>query len=1654
MACHWGTYKLLLYKNYITRFKHWVLTAFEVISPIFLFLVIIAARDVIAKPPIHVGNNTYFPIYTKTEMIASLDKHLTHIYYFPKNVITSKIMDDTRKCLLFPANQIIGFDSESDLLNANAKQSLEDRLSNILAVYFEDIPHSNNTLKKLKYTIRTSSRESKELFYNYVDDYYLASMAFIDQPFAQTQICIDESFMNSVSQPSRKTEISIQQMPYPPYDKIDRGDAILRTTVCTIATIAFLCFFTLEPYFVGAEKSTGINVLMAMNGVQMYQNLFCWLLSSIPIIILTITPITVLFTVPFTDNHSFIYYGNSFIFWLVLLFHSIHLMSLGYHISSFFSKPLYMESATVIVYMAMMFLHRLMLERHHETLALYLGIIFPNALIHTTIENINAYESKLIGINWRNLFTPGLSSYGTGGSIGCIIIFSILGSIIHLALALYVHALFPGKYGVPKHPLFFLKWVKKNKVSGDDEMIDLNYIHDDQKHFEPVQQGSLIPGIQIRNVTKKYSSIFHPSVKVQALKGVSLDFYKGQISALLGHNGAGKTTLMSILTGMTDPTSGTIYVNGENLKTDLNEVLGNMGLCPQEDIVFPDLTVYQQLKFFGLLKNNYTDGAKLDEMITYYLRKLNLYDKKNSMPITLSGGQKRKLCLAMAFITDASVLILDEPTSGMDPENRRDVWDIILRTRGEKTIIITTHSMEEADVLGDRIAILQMGQLKSYGTSMFLKKQYGHGYLEISLSIETWCDPSKITTFFGPNVETRSFDSRKMMLSVPFNDSLPETLDQLESRKKEFGITGISVSVITLEEVFLEITKEEEDTTDTKEPLIASSERVSGWQLLSQATFALVEKKYLYHRKNQGLFWLTVLLPLVHVLLLLLGQADDDNIFPVQRLALDVYNSPYALIFTDDASVGEKYKNLIEMSNGKAQYIQPGISLTEGLLMKGRDDIETYQRNFITSAEFNVTENTLYANAFYSGTAVLSMPIAVNLLTNALLKAQAGDEYSIDVSRQRLPNMNELTNIDPVMISVLAFQNAFSFVFFLFISTALFVIHLIKENASQMKQLQRMTGISAPTYWGITYICDIFVFLLSIMFLVIGIYLVDTMYDMRQYYCKEIGITVLLLVLYAICALPIIYIFSFLKNSVNTVLKLLYFVPLIAVFTDIIAAVTLTAVEGSSPWVKPIRIIIQHILPLIPHVSFTKGYVAFLAVSYANTRCRQMPSHFEDILCSHGDPCCALQCNDGVCQNYFPYNKTVDGIGNLKESILYLIFSSFLFIALLLIMEEKVIQKFFAAKRGYNLIASSQDMNEDVKEEKGVISAEINKRRKQINEITNTNNSLLDDENENVFLAYELSKTYGKTVAVKEVNFRVRRDECFGLLGVNGAGKSTTFKMLTGDEIPNSGIVMLGNADLRSRRVKYLSEMGYCPQTHALIPSFNAFDHLRLFARLRGVPRSELNSEVISWISRLNLSKCASQPSSTYSGGNKRRLSIAIAVIGSPKLVLLDEPTTGVDPTAKRAVWCVLRSCQASGQSIIITSHSMEECEALCGRLVIMVKGEIMCIGPIQELKQRLGAGFDIGIKLKLNRTNKDVDDIKTHIQEALPCDFRDENMGYLLYHVTDPKTTWKTMFEVMTGVKNRWHCVEDFSVLSSTLEELFIRIARNSKDSAVKDFV
>jgi len=218
-----------------------------------------------------------------------------------------------------------------------------------------------------------------------------------------------------------------------------------------------------------------------------------------------------------------------------------------------------------------------------------------------------------------------------------------------------------------------------------------------------------------------------------------------------------------------------------------------------------------------------------------------------------------------------------------------------------------------------------------------------------------------------------------------------------------------------------------------------------------------------------------------------------------------------------------------------------------------------------------------------------------------------------------------------------------------------------------------------------------------------------------------------------------------------------------------------------------------------------------------------------------------------------------------------------------------------------------------------------------------------------------LSKRFGELRAVDRISFEVTPGELFGLLGPNGAGKTTTISMVSGLLRPDEGTVTLGEYNLweSPRQAKRL--LGLVPQEVALYEEFSVRENLFFWGGLYGVARAELKTNVDEILQRVGLAERDREPVSRYSGGMKRRLNLAIGLVHRPKVLLLDEPTVGIDPQARNAILEIIRDIARQGTTILFTTHHLEEAEKLCDRIAIMDHGQILQTGSVRELAKVVG---------------------------------------------------------------------------------------------------
>ena len=293
---------------------------------------------------------------------------------------------------------------------------------------------------------------------------------------------------------------------------------------------------------------------------------------------------------------------------------------------------------------------------------------------------------------------------------------------------------------------------------------------------------------------------------MKAVDDLSIKIRRGEVFGFLGPNGAGKTTAIKMMVGLLKPTQGKTIIDGEEIKAGSRVVKEKIGVCPQEVTVWERLTTYENLKMIGELYG--VPRRKLDERISWLLDSLQLEDKRKSQARHLSGGMKRRLNLAMALVHDPEIIVLDEPSPGLDPQSRLVLWDFIeqIPKKGDKTVILTTHFMEEADRLSNTVAIIDHGSLLVNNTPDNLKASVGEGDI-LELAFEEGADLKSAATDFDTRDDVISAIVSGNQVIIRVHDAM-RRLPELFTFVKDHGSEIIDVRYrgTTLEDVFISLT--------------------------------------------------------------------------------------------------------------------------------------------------------------------------------------------------------------------------------------------------------------------------------------------------------------------------------------------------------------------------------------------------------------------------------------------------------------------------------------------------------------------------------------------------------------------------------------------------------------------------------------------------------------------------------------------------------------------------------------------------------------------------------------------------------------------------------------------------------------------------------
>lgn len=1650
-------------KNWLVRKHHPILTLLEILCPLGLFYFLAYLRNrtgVIQTGQRH--NATIYNYTTEADIInfsepAEIPMATVYFGYAPVTPFTTEFIRQFNSTALgkkMAAKYVTfnGFESETEF-NKFLRDTFKDVpygvINNGFGIIFENLEKDSSAVpKNFKYKIRNthlgwSTDRLFPSYYSIVTGPGYGGRDYMDRGFLAFQMAIDQVYMN-MANPSRKSnfQMVLQRFPYPPYIQNDLSQAVflIIMPICTMLSFVLICPSILKRLV--EEKNTGVKELMKLMGLDTWLIWAGWLVNAMMVYTISVVVITVILCGSLDAAKgpviTYVHWSVVFVFFFLFCAASVCFI---FSISSPFTRPNIAMCIGILVWVLVFsFLQALDRTLMSFPTKILLGMFFPLMTIFYGFEVTSIYEGRKEMLTWTNLFDDG--DRGHGVSMGIAMLLFICNCVIHYLITMYIDAIKPGSYGIAKPWYFMFEPLIRKR---DNETQDHNtngYDENNDTNYERPQSGLKV-GLRIQNLRKVFGSTVFQS-GVVAVDKVNLDVYQGEITALLGHNGAGKTTTMSMITGMFSPSSGSVYFKGYNIFDKIQHFRSNLGLCPQANMLFSYLNVIEHLIFFGMLKGlSYSESQKEGLNL---LSLLNMKEKKTSLVSHLSGGMKRKLSLAIALIGKPEVLMLDEPTSGMDPESRREMWDILSGLRGDRIIMITTHYMEEADVLGDRIAIMDHGRVSCYGTTLFLKKLYGTGY-SLTIMKDGHADAQNITSVIRghiPSVEVKSLLPGQVTYNLPQESrpSFSTMFEGLEARQSKLGIKGVGIAYTSMEEVFLRVggigrgENSEADNGSTNTYImdsgihkdISSKEltynKVTGLKLVLRQFWSLFRKKQIYCFRK----WLPSLIFLVMPLLCLYfgvrTDLDSVNVTPLE-LSLDLYGETPVYISADPSAksdVTNAYVNLIN-KQGSSPYVS-NTYIIDKLLAAGADNVAIYRALTIVAAEFSETS----ANGLYSSIALHAAPISLNLISNALLQsdpATSSNQITVVNHPIDLPNKySEFgcgnTSIFTMMITSFLWVSVVP-IGLLFLLTD-FIAFPNTERVSNAKQLQLMSGVSPPLYWLATFVWDYIVWLVITVLMLGMIYV----FDRRDTYWhpKEISIFLLIVLLFGVSGIVYTYFFSYLAKTSGGATCLFLILNLIL---GLISAVVMYVVDNvirSENIHSIIYNIVDIALLINPYYTASTSLMHFAIIAIGNRDCT---------LCfSTPNPDCV--------KSYLVWQDKNNTHG-LMKFILFLAFDWIIYLVLILLIDYSIMSKIKNAIMGSKIATVDPDFQEDtdVRDERDMVIAARNSR---------------GDKSAVVMTVDGLAKKFNRNfVAVHGISFQVSAGECFGILGVNGAGKTTTFRMLTGDELPTAGGAYIYNYSLAKNRAKFLEQIGYCPQFDGINEVLTGQEMLQHFAAIRGIPSRHMKKEIDDWIKMLGLEEYRHRRCGTYSGGNKRKLSTAMALVGDPPLVCLDEPTSGVDPVARRNLWNVLIRCQKSGQAIVLTSHSMEECEALCARLTILVQGRMMCIGSTQHLKTRYGQGYTIMMKLHSHSDSHSLmllpqlkQDIETTFR--LNCFLKDEHQGFLHYHLPDNSIPLSRIFSSINQLKERHAIIEDYSVADTTLEQVFLAFAKDSESA------
>lgn len=1694
-----GQFRALIYRNLTIKKRDKRKTLTELLMPLYWILILAIIR-------ISIGDTVLDPVNTPHGQASLMNSTLylsdetIHVAPNTKEVISvmEGVLSISRGLgsLLY----VHYYDTEEELV----KMFSDNKTSTKFAVIFPDDPLANKS-----YSLRfnpvlayipssqlwSGGQECRDQYHGFglqVD--HCTPNSYYYSGFSALQTIIDMVLINQTSTTAvdiKVPEITVENFPRGRYES--NGAMTLRNIVPLYMVFAWAQFIVYMMMLVVEEKEKKLKESMKMMGLRDSVYWLSWftvyamyvlLLSLVCIILL---PLATVFQK-----------ANLFLLFLLFVLYGSSSIMFGFMLTPFFNKAKVAGVVGNLVQISLSLLFYLQVYLEDEVnpgLFWGLGIFSPCAFAFA-IDKVIYFDYAANGITYTSLWDgPGLPFAGS------LIMISV-DILLYLFLAYYLDNVVPSEYGTKRKPWFLFEksfWIKDHnkfhKLTSEG-VPNSGYVSDANPDVEPVSaEMQDRTAVHIQNLEKTFSPRGKKPVK--AVDGFSLDIYEGQITAILGHNGAGKTTLFNILTGMTAPSSGSATIFGMDISdiNDLTEIRRITGICPQHDVVFLTLTPKEHLRFFARIRG--VPESIIEREVEQTLREVFLQEKGDTKAADLSGGQKRKLSIAIALIGDPKMIFLDEPTAGVDAYSRRKLWTLLKNRKQGKVILLTTHFMDEADILADRKAIMSKGKLRCCGTSLFLKNKFGLGY-HLTLIVEENSEEGTVKKALQkdiPEVQLARYYGKEMSFILPSDSSphFPSLFKQLDQRisNGSEGIEGYGVSMTTLEEVFLALNDESEEgefgsmdnvgqqmireKSPSASPIHSSTSAQDNGA--TQGNFIAANKGFAIENVDvQKDSWRTFIAllkarvtnmirePTAVIFLILFPLA-----FTIASIALA--DSQSIKISTDDspplALKPEIYKPSLYgalLYNATTHKLDSLVSTLTSADM----EVDSYSGNYSDLVEeqncmgsFDVKsfpmqtrpEDRANVRLRFNDSYMHSIPILVNLLNNAIMSSiTKGDP--IQVFSHPLP-----ITTDSIEFDVSSFIAPMMIGFAFTVIPAGLTMDLVQDREIKARYMLRLNGVGFHLYFSSYLLMMIAIYMVSY----IGLLIIIAAFGVKSLIIgPAFGTLAILYLLYIPAAILFSAVMSYIFDKSETARQ---FYPSMV---TTLGFVTYTVVSLIDMLVKSENTNPAQILHVVLTV-VCPPYIPFGLMYYINK---------VYITCSLTNSCERLTVRDYM---------TIEIIVLFVVTVISIPFWYLLLrvadtvklggswrTALWMDTKKKTAGLNLLEERG---VAGAEGEDEDVKQERKNVCA-----------------ALMENSFSSPVLIYDLGKLYKKKEngnnnpckknkedesfpALKSVSFEVKASQVFGLLGPNGAGKTTTLSIMTAEETPSWGRVQICGEDIQSSMSAVFETMGYCPQHDALWGNITVAEHIATYAEIRGIRKDQIKSLVDTYVKGLEIDEHRNKKSKDCSGGTKRKLSYILSMLGRPKVVLLDEPSTGMDPKSKRFLWNSILSSFRDERSAILTTHSMEEADALCSSIGILVRGSMRCIGPIQHLKNKYGGGYTLEVKVQKERapppvslvsasafphpssstneqqTNNMIEEVQTLVQETFPNAVLDEQFDErLIYKVPQTDvTSLALIFETLEKVKSDG-LIDEYALSQTTLEQVFLQFARQQEEDEKED--